>query len=1829
MACSYYYEGNTYTKEELIKFIEEKSISPNQENHINYTIFNQAPLRKLMNIGENSTLEEHIKLHFPEQFARLIEFNPDVKFNFTDKTIAGFDDNNINIALSEVFHTAKYHGLDYIDVLNYLIQHEMSHAITLPGYLMPENREYIDKALLKAKEFYRKNPFIDKYRGNILFNGYPYALRNSAEFLSELHSNKDFIKWMTRIGNGNENFWERIINVFRNLLGFGPMNSLYKEINELINSEQYKKDSREIIEFYPEELSLYENVNFNSIWLNTADSLEKEYFKNPDLNEIFQNLPSMISKIKETLKKVDPKSKDASTLNALIQDIYKVQTNEDRIKVIINTMQTAYLISQDLRASMGEIIKSTATISEKNTLLYSLYKQAKDLQALEPIITEISKILSDRDVSNVNTNKFISQISHIVNIKDQILAQYTKMSKAATIEKFSLKETQSGIAESIQAIITQYEKDWAKTSDEKLKAILVKRIEAAKKRLNLIPTENIIKAIVNGEIADASLMDLKLNSLALNANPLIQMASKLLTDADNRLAARRGIAQNTIQTILTKLRKDLGISTSRNQEEVTKEITVEVERVTGIKENPDGTLEPIKIKQLAYIADYLPEYITEFEELQAYINYHTEKRNEYSKKTDSDPVIQQTLNDNITQAYKNLYNFKKEHTEGYYTEEYYKHKELENEELTGKDSNGNTVTTSLGEKYRFIFSQIENLEREQRNTEDSRELIEIAEDLRNLWADYSEIASPFTNLGTEKEGIDKLLYEQAVKFREEKKKIGERISTESDEKAFQDVLSSLLHTRDFKIRTEEARLAIDKKRFDDGKISILEFEKIDKNIQKRIEGIKEDYNNSYNSLYTIPLTKEYTEERERLKELVRVTREKVLAVPEIAELFGGTEEAKRQTKENYDKLSKLTSAYKDNDGVINGIAYTKNKPETIALIKEIEEAEIELGKTIRKYTKLSLAETKELNDLLYLKDTRTEEENIRLKELQSLQIEIDRLSEKHKEIFKEYSDAVASLRSLTESSPTSYYEEEVSRQKTDIKHRLELDARNNFEDFIITHKLIKNSDGSFSVTEEDSVGNTATVRKYSDDIEAIIGITQGLIENEYQNSEWFQQNHVLKEFFKKGFKGIQEEWQPIYIWKHPTAKDDKYKGAPEPIYIYKTFKVNDNLINPRYNFIAPGLTQPKKSSKYSNSTKLNELKKKPIYYELHQKLKEFYYDTQVNSEMSNEERLFDILPSVPKHNQENKINSMNNLLAGNISETMNRFWASGLGKVDEDSQLIEGGSITKRFKEEKIIPYRFNNKMDISKQSYDLFTSLLIYDNINSDVYNKKGMEEAFQTALAATDNLERRVDSLISGGSKLGNFWSRLRNKPNTIKMTEIKDGKSVLNQTIKHMLDTHIYSEYKTDAVFNVLGTQVDAHKAVAKLKTLSSRMIFGGKIYGPVKNYLSSSLNGYMNTGLGEGFASKKDYAKALAIAPTMMRHIMMDYRKVGNKSSFGQAMDYFKVLHGGVYTAYGDVVQWTALGEAKFSNLALIKNSTELIGQMTTFLSISYANKIEVNGVLVPFHEAFETVKGEFKPISGAIFNGKPLTQENINHFIGKIAHINRRLNGAFRELDKSEIEKTAVGSMLFFLNGFVMPGIKARYGKETYLAEGDFSTKGYYIEGVDFIRDIFKDPKQFKNIYNTLDKEQQTRVKMFLWEVMVSALFSFAVAIMSMGGGDTKKRLKHNSAAYNYLFALTMGVGSEFQTFLPSPGLGGDELLRKLSSPFAAVRQLVTIGRTFKHLGEFIMGGGRYEQNGVDDGLHDKGDAKFIADLVSFTGWNMKEFDATEKVLQVKASQQLR
>ena len=515
-----------------------------------------------------------------------------------------------------------------------------------------------------------------------------------------------------------------------------------------------------------------------------------------------------------------------------------------------------------------------------------------------------------------------------------------------------------------------------------------------------------------------------------------------------------------MQSIMSSFKKAVNISSFRNIEnDITNKITVPVTLIKRIYKDVDGSLKEEKLEQRMFITDYSPEYITDFDRIQSYINYYEEERRYNRNLSDKEA---EELNSKISELYEKKFEFLKTHQEGYYKEEYYKHKDILNEKIKGINSEGETVELSLNDVYRELFDRIEIQERHKTQTVDSQELIEISEELDNLWNEYSEISSPYTNTGVEKEGIDKLIALQAVKYKEERDKVGSRIFTESDELSYNSLLNSFEVTKDIKIRGLDRDRLIVKEQLDKNKISEPEYEAELKKINRQEAEVLKEFDNNINSIQQTKPTELYFKEKKFLQNEVERLRLIIMNIPEIAEPLGGVEELKKLSKENYKKLADLSKSYRDNDGSIDGIAFTKNKPEAVKVVKEIQEAERDLGKQIRRFSGLSFNETREYYNLRFLKNKRTSSQQDRYNELKSIKDKSKAARIENSDIFEEYENALSRLMELSTPENTKYYKLEYNNQRNELRISLENEANNDLDQFLSDFDLTLNKNGTIS-----------------------------------------------------------------------------------------------------------------------------------------------------------------------------------------------------------------------------------------------------------------------------------------------------------------------------------------------------------------------------------------------------------------------------------------------------------------------------------------------------------------------------------------------------------------------------------------------------------------------------------------------------------------------------------------------------------------------------------------------------------------------------------------------
>lgn len=1824
MACKYIYNGESYTKSEIDEILFNLRDTVNVP-YKNYTQNDESVMRQIFGVKDN-TLEEYLQIHYNEQFNRVKKLNPTLKFKFDENNNSSYDPgkNIVSISLSEIYARAGNWDHDINHVLSFFMEHEIAHAITTPGLQYGGNMAYIEKLFNKVKELHLKKPFVDKARGEwVDENGLPYALMNIYEFSAEAYSNPYFAKYLQSISNGSESFLDKIINFFRELLGLSVKDSIYDDVMNLYNSEEFADATYQ--ELYIEEstMQLVEPQYAAFYWLNNLNILKgREGEIDDGILKTFNQIPAAISKLKKELRESSLSEKQAQNLSTLIDKFYEISENKDRIATGMKMLDIAFSTANSIKRDM--VALEEVPVGERLLMLNVLIHQANSLDFIVPLILEVELYLAKTGIRTADTDTFSKQLAAIRSIKQLVNSQYAKLARPTLIKIMGAELGLLPAGAKIIAERNDFQKRLNTATDPNEIKLLKARIEDKDRTLDKLPIPETLEKAMAGKLEDASLTDLNFQAIANNSHPIVQALSSMITRKNIALSHRTLQKKNRVDRIISDLLGEERISSTRDIEGVTDPIRDKTTIVIGVKEengeikrNAAGEIEYETEETDSMLSDYDTEYKTEVHKLRMLIDYY------YTKRDDSDGKDDEKYANLIEPVQLTLKNFIREHSEREWEDVYYLSDDIIDEELsTGKkDAAGLDIKTSLRKERGELFEKIADA----KARVDSEFLQAEREEANTLLTEanreFQELSSLFDKDGYEKKGVELLIAEQAIKYTEARKLVGERKITPEDQARFDKDKALLEENYTINNRKHNDNAALIDKELENGKINQKQHEdKIAAN-RKLIMANENEYKIGLSRIQVTKLTDAYYEKIEDINARLDASVAKILLIDELAEIFNKKD--KELFKAGYSQLRQMSKPYRDSETIIDGIAFQRNKPESVLVIKEIQQALAKLSEATESFTSLSKNDKirfEELERLTKSGKIMSDEDRAELINLVISKEKKAALAVKYAELLDDHKKLVDELRNLSESEPSHYYEKEKSSQLNLLRAQAEIDIRADFPAYVRSKGIIV-EDGKFYVLEKDSKDDGVVYKKniVGSEAELIAQFASEKADLDLPNSEWWKNNHYTSTYFDINAQGYISKENPIYIWVKQTPTDEAYIVKNSPSLTYTTFIPNENLRNPRFKLIGHNLAVPKASSRYSGNKRYRELSKP--YLKALEALRALKYQTEEDTGMGSNQKTYDLLPSIPKTVNENKINMTTSILNGN---TWRDLKSATLSKSDnEDVQFAQHGSL----KKSNVVPYRFNHSLKSEQQSKNIFAMILMYDNANMNAANMKELEPIFEAADISTKDLNVLRTKNVQGVFKMKRllFWKKNNIEQKTV--TETIKGGSVLNLTIQHMLDTFVHGESKTEATFNSPLGEIDAHKLVGDIKSISARAIFAGKIFSPIKNSIAGKLNALINANIGQHFATKQNYVNGTMKATKYMPDLIKDYKKLGNRSFIGQTMDYFQVLHGGVQNEFGKDIQWSVITETGHY-LTFAKHISEVELQLSSFLAISEANKVKLkDGRMVDFHEAFEIKDGEFKMKDGA-----EMREDAVKHFIDKIAIVNRFINGAFRAEEKSKIEKHPLGSMFYFLNGFVMPGIKNRYGKEYYSVEAEMVMRGYYKEAYKFAKDYLTYGRDLNLVWGSLNVDEQQRVLRFVKEV--STAIALAILGIAMGSGDKKKVLAQNSGAYNYLLALTMATASEVQTFIPFPGLGGDEILRKIKTPFAAVSQ---VGNMYKLFTDFLAftnpfdpEAGRYLRGTANkDGLHDEGDAKFIADFAKFFGWNFSEFDSLEKVQNIKQLQTIR
>ena len=141
--------------------------------------------------------------------------------------------------------------------------------------------------------------------------------------------------------------------------------------------------------------------------------------------------------------------------------------------------------------------------------------------------------------------------------------------------------------------------------------------------------------------------------------------------------------------------------------------------------------------------------------------------------------------------------------------------------------------------------------------------------------------------------------------------------------------------------------------------------------------------------------------------------------------------------------------------------------------------------------------------------------------------------------------------------------------------------------------------------------------------------------------------------------------------------------------------------------------------------------------------------------------------------------------------------------------------------------------------------------------------------------------------------------------------------------------------------------------------------------------------------------------------------------------------------------------------------LVSQATEIKGEQATrhaelkkefYTNTSLWDAFEMKGNKMVIKKGFE----------------EKVSQDDITKFILKQHFMNKRLHGIYNEIDRSAIQKYAVGRLAVMFRKFMYPGIHRRFQELSYNEESEAFTEGIYRSSLGFMNQLRKD--MFKGMY---------------------------------------------------------------------------------------------------------------------------------------------------------------
>lgn len=819
----------------------------------------------------------------------------------------------------------------------------------------------------------------------------------------------------------------------------------------------------------------------------------------------------------------------------------------------------------------------------------------------------------------------------------------------------------------------------------------------------------------------------------------------------------------------------------------------------------------------------------------------------------------------------------------------------------------------------------------------------------------------------------------------------------------------------------------------------------------------------------------------------------------------------------------------------------------------------------------------------------------------------------------------------------------------------------------------------------------------------------------FRESDWFQANHnkkVVSIFDSEFGDSIQSEsWEPIYIWRRNVPVEEYIEQKPARQF-YK-YKLRDSfidangktvtLINTDNRDIQDRL-KPKSNEKYKQkygkdhpylNEQFNSLKtkynnntatdKERVDYENLIYIHKEMIDSQKDIEFRY--RLGFAVPFMEKSLLQRGIESKGQNITDAARNTLNTI-KRGFVRTEADLNegIPEATTTTARIatmdnEEVKFIPVRFSSRSEADNASYDVWGAVL---NYVSSINRKKELEKELAYLNGIEELLADKMNQPKSEVRNLivNNIFKKVFKNEDIAKRLNL--GSNNRAEVLKSFINSVMYNEEYFEG-YDIFG--VNTQKTISRLMRLSSFTLLGFAPFNWTVNALSGNVQATIEAVAGKMYGFR-DFmsAKKLIYADStiggeygsIMKDMMTDFGKVGNKSFWGQMYEIYDPLQGEFENEYGQNTNWNRakniLSTGAFAGkiwgeweiqtsswIAFMKNVKLYNGKFMdreTFLTMKLGT--EFSGITMKDYttqrlkaiEEWNAIKENLLDAHELNADGKlaikskykdafKIGSQEFSDLIAKLHYMQKKINGSYAEFDKAYVQKTSLGRMLFFFRRYFLQIGMNRWGIRRPDYEGMSIEQGFYITFYQtFIKDLLRFRFNIAKNWQSYSPQEKRAIAKTLTELgIILAVFAMYSLLFGYDDDDEDRfaKLRRQSWGTQAMLFVLLKVNSETGQFLPIAG--AEELNRIYTNPSLIWNQVTSYISLSKmalmHIGNITPffdydKSLYYQKDSGESFLKEEGDSKFVAEFLrTFSGFTGKTFNPVDAVKGFEFSQRLR